>query len=449
MNRNKTSIGQILSWIRKGAWAVLDQALFALSNFALNIMLARWLPLEDFGAFSVSLAFFLFASRVHESFYVQPMLIFGSSNYRSRLFQYFSMLLRYEMVMAVVVLASFVAVSGYFHVFRQAALAQAFLGLAISTPLVLVFWLVRRTCYVLSAPHLSTLAGLIYMALLLSGTFLLFHLGRLDIITALSLTGLSSAAASVALVTMLWRSGRLSGGRASDGVAAVPALRQREVLGRHFGYGKWAVAIQFVVWISESLPSLLVSAETGLDAAATLRVLLLLMMPLWQTVEALCTILLPTLVRSRGSNRFASVMKAALLIFLGLATGYGIVLWLLQGEILDLLYAGKYSSETEWRWLLSIMVIFSTAGTLLLAALRALNRPDSGFYATAAATVAVTAAALLLIPALGVNGALVAMLLGSVASTAVMAWKLVSALRHDTPVPEPGTVKRLGVLRRP
>ena len=48
-----------LHWVARGGWAVADQASFALSNFVVTVLLARWLPPLEFGAFITSYSVFL------------------------------------------------------------------------------------------------------------------------------------------------------------------------------------------------------------------------------------------------------------------------------------------------------------------------------------------------------------------------------------------------------
>ena len=54
-------------WIRGGILAVVDQGLMSGSNFALSILLARWLTSEQYGAYAVALSIFFFVSTVHQA----------------------------------------------------------------------------------------------------------------------------------------------------------------------------------------------------------------------------------------------------------------------------------------------------------------------------------------------------------------------------------------------
>src|SRR5207247_11135829 len=80
-------------WLGREFWAVTDQGLFAVSNFALNVLLARWLAPQDYGAFAVAFAVFLLLGTFHSSLLIEPMLVFGPGRYRRRLSEYVGVLL--------------------------------------------------------------------------------------------------------------------------------------------------------------------------------------------------------------------------------------------------------------------------------------------------------------------------------------------------------------------
>ena len=65
-------------WLGRGAWAVSDQGLFAVSSALLNILLARWLTPSAYGAFAVAYSVSLFMGAFHTALLTEPMLVFGS-----------------------------------------------------------------------------------------------------------------------------------------------------------------------------------------------------------------------------------------------------------------------------------------------------------------------------------------------------------------------------------
>jgi hypothetical protein len=87
------NIKNLSRWLTKGFWAVSDQGLFSLSNFALNLLLARWLVPQDYGAFTVALSVFYLVGTFHGALLTEPMLVFAPSRYKGRFPEYLGALL--------------------------------------------------------------------------------------------------------------------------------------------------------------------------------------------------------------------------------------------------------------------------------------------------------------------------------------------------------------------
>ena len=83
-----------MPWVGKGSLAILDQGLFAGSNFLLNVLLARWLDPADYGAFALAYSVFLLLGVFHTAILTEPMLVFGPGKYRERFHEYLGILLR-------------------------------------------------------------------------------------------------------------------------------------------------------------------------------------------------------------------------------------------------------------------------------------------------------------------------------------------------------------------
>ena len=86
----------------KGGLAILDQGIFAGSNFVISILLARWLSAEQYGMYAVAFAVFLFLLNFHQALILEPMLVFGSSVYRDCLRGYVKALLLLHLGMSLV-----------------------------------------------------------------------------------------------------------------------------------------------------------------------------------------------------------------------------------------------------------------------------------------------------------------------------------------------------------
>src|SRR3954470_2315762 len=59
----------------RAGWGLNDQAFSSLTNFALGIVVARTVPITEFGAFSLAFAAYLFAVNMIRAFPMQPLAI--------------------------------------------------------------------------------------------------------------------------------------------------------------------------------------------------------------------------------------------------------------------------------------------------------------------------------------------------------------------------------------
>src|SRR5215469_3269680 len=56
---------RLRAWTKRGSQSVLQQGLFAGAHFCANVLIARWLVPESYGAFALAYAFFLLLLSVY------------------------------------------------------------------------------------------------------------------------------------------------------------------------------------------------------------------------------------------------------------------------------------------------------------------------------------------------------------------------------------------------
>ncbi|HFD15055.1 MAG TPA: hypothetical protein ENJ38_01975 [Rhodospirillales bacterium] len=362
-------------WAGRGFWAVTDQALFAGTNFLVNILLARWLDPVEYGAFAVAYSIFLLLGTLHTGLWTEPMLVYGSGRFRESFTAYQRILLGYHWRFGALVFLLFGLLAATFWLLGQPPLARSFAGLAVAAPLVLYLWLVRRGAYVLLEPRFAAYAGLAYLAIFLGLVAFLYLIGWLDTTTALVCMGVSAWVAGV------WVALRVRAAASDRDVGPTGG----EVLARHWGYGRWALLAGALSWIPGNIYFTVLPGAYGLKEAATLKALSNLVMPVLHFNGALAGLFVPVFVRVRANGRLLPVVKRALRILLvpPLVFLLGV---LLAGEtLMDWVYGGKYDAAgLSWLALNPIMAAFTgTCGAVL----RAVERPDRivQVYATTAA----------------------------------------------------------------
>jgi O-antigen/teichoic acid export membrane protein len=407
---------QVFSAARTGGLAVLGQGLFAGSQFVMNLLLARWLSPEQYGAFAVAYSGFLLFFMLYGACVYEPLIVFGSGRYSASFPEYFGLLARGN----VLVLAGFsclmFASSFLLGRFLPSGVEADFRALSLAAPFVLVTLLGRGGFYARMKAGEAAWGGAFYFVTLIAAIALLRWDDRLSGSTAFLSMGLAGLASNVFLlyrIGLRWRK--------------VPGtLRMKQVLGDHWGYGRWALASAVVAWFPQNIYYALLPAKTGLEGAAALRALTNLINPVLQTLAALAAVLIPALVRHHqqgGMMKMRSTMRTLTVLLIPASVVYLLMLWLGRSLLFQLLYAGKYQEYKTWPLLLTGLVpITVTAAIIVGSALRALEKPKWILWSYVASTVSVIVLGLPLTLHGGVLGATGSLFMSSLVAAIAMAW---------------------------
>jgi len=419
----RASLTGWLPWVGKGSLAILDQGLFASSNFLLNVLLARWLAPADYGAFALAYSVFLLLLVFHSAIFTGPMLVFGPGKYRERFPEYLGILLRGHFALILPGAALLTATAFVLGRLYSPAVERAFLGLAIAGPFILLLWLLRRAFYVRLNPGWSAAGGGVYLLILLASTLALHAAGRLTPATAF----LAMAAASLITCLLLLVLLRPTLTTDSSAIHAVAA--------DHWRYGKWVAAAAGPGWVTDNIYFLALPAWVGLAEAGGLKALLNLAMPALQSISALGVLLLPILVRDRdcgGPRAMKGTMKLSLALFLLGSACYLMLLWGFRLRIFHFLYAGKYAGYASWPLLLVGLLPFAQSlPTVMGGALGALERPNLAFWSSVGSGAVALALGVPLASRLGVGGALVGLVVSYVVMGVLMLFFLMRSVRRQ------------------
>jgi O-antigen/teichoic acid export membrane protein len=395
-----------MRWVSKGSLAVLDQGLFASSNFTLNVLLARWLAPADYGAFALAYSVFLLLLVFHTALLTGPMLVFGPGKYRQRFSEYMGILLRGHFALTLSGAGLLTTVAFLLGWIYSPALERTFLALAITAPFILLLWLLRRAFYALLSPGWAAAGGGVYLVILIASTLTLHVVGLLTPATGF----LAMAAASLIVCLLLLI--RLGPTLATDSSAI------RAVAADHWRYGKWVAAAAGPGWVTDNIYYAVLPALVGLAEAGGLKALMNLAQPALQSISSLGVLLLPILVRDRehgGPRAMKRTIKLSLAVLLLGSACYLMLLWGFRLQIFHFLYAGKYAACAGWPLLLVGLLPFAQVPPYVVGgALGALERPDLTFWSFVGSGAVALAVGVPLTLKLGVGGALVGLVLSQV-----------------------------------
>ena len=373
--------GACRKWFAKGGLAVVDYGLISGSNFLLGVLLARWLTPREYGAYALSFSFFILAGFLYQSLLLEPLSVFSGTLFRGNIRGYLKTTLWIHWALSLAMcLALAAAAVVAFAVGHSPVLAIALAGITIATPFILVHGLARRSFYLKLMPGPAAFGSVFYCVFVTGGVFVFFRLGTLSSFTAFLLMGFAALVTSVVMVFQLHAALEPATGR--------PKLRA--TWGKHWEYGRWALATSVVGWVPNYIYIPLVSSFSGMAAAGELRALMNLAAPVLQTYAALSMLFLPYAARVQNQNgrqAAASLNRRLAFLFVAGSVAYWAVLIPLKQPLFHFLYNGKYM---ESAYLIPLFALETTIWSASLGPailLRAMESPRSLFIANGAASV--------------------------------------------------------------
>jgi len=393
-------------WGLKSALSLTDQVLTSGAGFAINLLLARWLPPSSYGAFALAFAASLFVAGFHNVLVLEPLSVFGPARHHSNLIAYFRVQIRLHFVLVgilsgVGLIASFV----FWFVAPEGAMAPAVAGSAIALPFFLLCWLARRMCYVVRQPSLATSGSLAYLVAVLFGLLVLRACGNVSAFSVFLLIGVTSMFASAIL---LWR---LQRGRGSGSQVAIP---MHSVMKENWSYGRWLVGSALLFAVSTQTQTFLAAGILGLSAAGILRAMQIPSLVFAQVITATGLLVLPTFSNDCGKGLMERVQQKAKFVSVSLSGGALCLVWLLavfHGRVELLLFGGKYA---VYAWLMAVFALMPVCTGLATGysmALRASQKPYFDLISNAFAAPVAVVTAFLFMHRWGIAGAVASMVL--------------------------------------
>jgi len=395
---------QLSRWARKGGLALLDQGLFSGANFLVNILLARWLAPEEYGAFAVALSIYYLLLNFHTAVLTEPMMVFGAGKYRGQFRKYLGMLLYGHGGLSALIALLLGAAALVMHRLGSEPMAQALAGLAVASPFLLLLWLTRRASYVPMRPQFAVVGSGGNFIFVLIGIFLLLWQGLLSAFTGLVILGVAAVGASV--IALMPLRPQVAG---FAGNPAAGMVRQE-----HLHYGRWALGTVFLMWLPGNIAYTVLPAWAGLEGSAAVRALMNLILPVLQGISALSLLIVPHFATLYAQGRLEKAKKSALLflaVFIAASLAYSAIIVLFRHELIQFFYKGKYAAYTHLLPVASLLPLAAGINSVVGGALRAMEKPQRVFQSYVFTALVGTTIGLPLIAYLGVTGAVLSMLL--------------------------------------
>ena len=371
----------VKAWAGKGSIAIIDQAFTSGSNFLVSILLARWSSPKEYGAFALAFAVFLLLSQLQQSLLLEPMSVFGGAYSGPRLKRYYGSLLHMQngLVVAITVpLALTALITQQFANGQQ--LGAALWGVTFASPFVMSLWMARRAFYLEHSPGPAAAAAVVNTLVTVGGLVFVRRQGEVTSFSAFLVMGMAALITTIAMLCRLRPQFRRQPADVSFRTECVQHLR----------YGGWALAGALAMWVPQNIYYAVLSGTAGMAAAADIRALLNLSLPLQRMALALGLLLLPHTARihsEHGQEAAKRFTRKICYLFAAGSTIYWIFVLGLRHPLFQLLYAGKYTSLLSLLPWMALSSVLTTVIFALVLALRAMRSPASVFYVSAASGV--------------------------------------------------------------
>ncbi len=392
---------------QQAGWALIDQALYGVSNFLANTLMARWLEPAEYGAFAVGWMVLLIGFQVQNPLITEPLAVYTPGRFRLAPHAYQQQVIQLHWLLTASVSLVFLALA---WLQPNPAFKGVYLGLAVALPLVQYAMLARRICYANLAPRLSALGGLIYLPLFVLSALALQRISWLNAFTAMTLMGLASLV-SGHWVILLWKRG------SSPGPAPSP-FRQfavwfsmfRAVLRYHWRYGRWGLPASLLWVVVASLPYLLLVRLHGLESVAGLRVLENTIAPVNSFLSAFNSLMLPAFARASSMAALDNMVWRYAVFFCGISAIIWTPMIWLHEPIFGLLYGSNYRDISHHLPWFALVPLFTWFAEVFFSAFRALEQPRWIAWLYAVASIFMVILGSLLIKRFELQGAVLSIL---------------------------------------
>lgn len=393
------------TWSLRAFLVVVEQATYSWTHFLVGILLVRLLPPATYGAFGMAFALFLLVAMAYNCLLPEAAVVFGSGRYRETFADYLGLLLRLHLVLVPAIVLLLAGMAAIAAATGEEELATSLLAFAAASPLVLLYWLVRRLCYIPLRLGLGLVASTFYAVLLLGGLFLAGRVVELAVPGVLAL--MAAAAGGASALVLVGLRPRLS--------PSELAPSWRAVASEHVRYGSWLLLASAPQGVQNQAPLLLAGWLLGLDAAGVLRAYLNFILPVPLLASAFVGLMLTVAARRRHTRGVAGVRQVARFstwIAVGASGAYALAVVAARDPLASLVLGPVYAPHADLLLILMLWPVLFALATGASVAIRAFEQPQVLLLPSLAGAVTTVGLGVSLIPSLGVVGAAVAHVAG-------------------------------------
>lgn len=251
----------------RAGWSVIDQSIVSVCNFVSILLLARFLPPAEFGAFALAQTGLLLVTSMQTSLLTQPHNVLGARLQGEEYRRFTGALVLAQLLGGVLLCAVLVLAGLALRRYGDAAAGAVVLALAGAALPWMGQEFVRRVFYTTSDSRAAASNDLLCYGSQLVGVLMLVHgpdVGQLSAVSALTVFGVSSLFAAGYGAWQLRD-------QIDFGWGAQFGLRLREAWAQVWNFGRWLLAHNVTVWFGANGHAWIVGGLLGAEAVGWYR----------------------------------------------------------------------------------------------------------------------------------------------------------------------------------
>ncbi|WP_068113006.1 lipopolysaccharide biosynthesis protein [Tropicimonas marinistellae] len=369
------------------------------TNLVLTIVAGRALEVADFGALALMMAVIGLLMIFHSTLFSEPMLVYGPRDYQASLQRYLGFLGSTQFGAGLLISVA-IGVGGLILG------KEGYLAFAIVVPLALSLDFQDRSFFMQLNPVVPFASSVIQFATL---TVLLFlGSGTQTIGGFLGIYATSFLAANLFQLVAHLRTWPQFG---------TAELARDEVVRRHVRFAAWSMASHLLLFLVTNFYIFVLPVLQDIETTAVFRAQSAIIGPGAQAFSALGLIAVPMLRVSTDRDAFVGKLMRFLAVITALGVPIILVLGMFGRPLIGLIYADKYALSPLGYWLVGLYPLAIGYAFMIGSALRALDRADLIARAAGVAVVLTLPLGLYLTSRFGVEGVIIAQVLGCLTVT--------------------------------
>jgi len=380
---------------KQGYTALIDQAVVSGTNFLTGVLVARLCSKEEYGFYVLAFSLVFFADGIRNSLVGSPMVVFFARKSPEEQPSYIGAATVIHLIFLVLSGTVVAAVGG---AVRLAGDSQLAVTLLVSIITVLGYSSrehIRRVFYAKLSVGRALSMNCVYSVLQLGALAVFWYVGELSAVGALLIVGFTQAASSVLGIVLLSRGNSFR------------KMHLREVLSSHLRLGGWLVAVSLLYTLAEGYPWFLKLFQGNEPVAVfgACRLVPNIINPVMTGFGMFADSWTSHSFSREGKKGLKRVVIEVQIILGLIAILFAAGVSIFAREILEIMFAGKYSGYGLIVAILSIPVVLRAVISPMVAGLTVLGRTSKIFVATLMSSIATFTVGIILVWKAGILGA--------------------------------------------